>query len=92
MFVLTSTLLASCSHNMLICCEPYNYSIYVDEQYVGKGRANCKVPQYKEYVTISCSEDGVLFVSQTFFTKDLGKILNIYIEENMFYSTDKIKF
>lgn len=86
-------LMCSCASNRLVIfCEPHNAHIYVDDKYVGTGIAHCKIPKYKDEVTFACSTDNVIFAYCTLQTKDLGKILNLYLTEELLYSTDKINF
>ena len=94
LFLLAATLLiSSCASNRLaIFCEPHSAHIYVDDKYVGTGIAHCKIPKYKDDITFSCSTDNIFFAYCTLQVKDLGKTLNLYLTEEMLYSTDKINF
>lgn len=81
--------LTSCAvRSVSIYCEPQRAAIYVDGQYQGNGIVNYSIPPKQKYIVVSCSEDGVSFVSRKFYTKGLKSGISIYLDEYREYSSD----
>lgn len=58
----------------LLCNEQY-VEIYIDDEYVGRGLIQYIVPKGKEYIQVSCRENGVEIYSRKLYVKDCGGVL-----------------
>ena len=74
---------------VIIYCEPQQANIYVDDQLVGQGIVHYHIPRKQKYITVSCGEEGIIHTSRRFYTKSIGKEINIYLEEYKKYSSDQ---
>lgn len=82
-------LLTSCAvRRVTVYCEPQSAAIYVDGQYQGNGIINYSIPPKQRYIIVSCSEDGVSFVSRKFHTRGLKIPISIYLDEYREYSSE----
>lgn len=83
------SLFTSCAaRRVTIYCEPQRAAIYIDGQYQGNGIINYSIPPKQKCFVVSCSEDGVSFVSRKFYTKGLKSAISIYLEEYREYSSE----
>lgn len=81
--------LSSCAvRHVTIYCEPQRAAIYVDGQYQGSGIVNYSIPPKQKHIVVSCTEDGVSFVSRKFHTKGLKSAISIYLDEYREYSSE----
>lgn len=81
--------LASCAaRQVTICCEPQRANIYIDGQLVGQGIVRYNIPRKLKTIEISCGENGIIYTSRKFHTKGIGPIINIYLDEYKYYSSD----
>ena len=80
---------ACATRRVAIYCEPQKADIYVDEQLMGQGIVYYNIPRGQKYITISCGEDGAIYTSRKYYTKSIGSVVNIYLEEFKRYSSDK---
>lgn len=86
---MATCLLASCApRRVVVYCEPQRAAIYIDGLYQGHGIVNYSIPRRQKQIVVSCTEDGVSFVSRRFLTKGLSPEISIYLDEYRSYSSD----
>lgn len=86
---LGSTILFSCSSTKTIAllCQERQIEIYVDDEYQGRDLVYFTVPKGREYIEVSCRENGVEVYHRQINVKDRsGNLIELQIPKNYKYS------
>ena len=81
--------LISCSSTKTIAfyCQERQIEIYVDEEYLGRDLVHYTVPKGREYVEVSCRENGLEVYNRKINVKDkTGNLIELQIPKNYKYS------
>lgn len=85
-FALTLT---SCSSTKIIglTCQERQIEIYVDNEYIGRDLVYYTIPNGREYIEVSCRDNGMEVYHRRINVKDKkGALIEIQIPKNYKYS------
>lgn len=88
--VITIAGLSSCSSTKTIglSCQERQIEIYVDDDYLGRDLAYYTVPKGREYIEVSCRDNGVEVYHRRINVKDRnGSLIELQIPKNYRYSS-----
>lgn len=72
-----------------LSCNEQHVEIYVDDEYVGRGLVNYTVPKGKDYIQISCRENGIEIYSRRLYVKgSKNRLFELTIPKDYRYSSD----
>ena len=93
-FVIGVFLCSSCTSvkHITITTNPSTAEIYVDDVYQGNGFVKYDIPKGQKYIQISCSDDGVNFVSRRFYVRSIDQIVDFQLKEMLRYSSGNPNF
>lgn len=80
---------SSCSSTKSIAfiCKERQIEIYVDDEYLGRDLVYYNVPKEKEYIKVSCRENGMEVYNRRINVKDIsGTLIELQIPKNYKYS------
>lgn len=89
-FVVATIGLSSCSSTKTIglVCQERQIEIYVDEEYLGRDLVYYTVPKGREYIEVSCRENGMEVYHRRINVKDRkGTLIELQIPKNYKYSS-----
>lgn len=81
--------LSSCSSSKTItlACSERQIEIYVDEEYLGRDLVRYTIPKEREYIEVSCRENGLEVYARRFYVKGRnGDLIELQIPKNYKYS------
>ncbi|WP_300917170.1 hypothetical protein [uncultured Muribaculum sp.] len=81
---------ASCSSTKTIGlnCQERQIEIYVDDEYLGRDLVYYTVPKGREYIEVSCRENGIEVYHRRINVKDRkGTLIELQIPKNYKYSS-----
>ena len=87
---LLTTSLSSCSTTKTIglTCQERQIEIYVDDEYLGRDLVYYTVPKGREYIEVSCRENGMEVYHRRINVKDRkGTLIELQIPKNYKYSS-----
>lgn len=82
--------LSSCSSRKTIglSCQERQIEIYVDDEYLGRDLVYYTVPKGREYIEVSCRENGMEVYHRRINVKDRkGTLIELQIPKNYKYSS-----
>lgn len=83
-------LLASCgttAKTIALSCQERQIEIYVDNEYLGRDLVYYTVPKGREYIEVSCRDNGVEVYHRTINVKDKnGHLIELQIPKHYKYS------
>ncbi len=82
--------LSSCSSAKTVglTCQERQIEIYVDDEYLGRDLVYYTVPKGKEYIEVSCRENGMEVYHRRINVKDSkGTLIELQIPKNYKYSS-----
>lgn len=85
-----TTSLSSCSTTKTIglTCQERQIEIYVDDEYLGRDLVYYAVPKGREYIEVSCRENGMEVYHRRINVKDRkGALIELQIPKNYRYSS-----
>lgn len=89
-FLSIASFISSCSSQKTIglnCKERY-IEIFVDEEYIGRDLVYIPAPKGREFIEVSCRENGVEVLHRRLNVKDYqGKLVDLQIPQNYKYSS-----
>jgi len=88
--ILTMACVSSCASTKTIglCCQERQIEIYVDDEYLGRDLVYYTVPKGREYIEVSCREDGVEVYHRRINVKNKnGNLIELQIPKNYKYSS-----
>lgn len=80
----------SCSptKTIALACQERQIEIYVDDEYLGRDLVYYTVPKGREYIEVSCRENGMELYHRRINVKDRkGALIELQIPKNYRYST-----
>lgn len=78
---------ASSQKTIGLTCAERQIEIYVDEEYLGRDLVYYTVPKDREYIEVSCRENGLEVYHRRIYIKDKkGTIIELQIPKNYRYS------
>lgn len=80
----------SCSSTKTIglTCQERQIEIYVDDEYLGRDLVYYTVPKGREYIEVSCRENGIEVYHRRINVKDRkGTLIELQIPKNYKYSS-----
>lgn len=84
-------LLASCgtpTKTIALSCQERQIEIYVDNEYLGRDLVYYTVPKGREYIEVSCRDNGVEVYSRRYYVSGKeGKLIELQIPKNYKYSS-----
>ena len=84
-------LLASCgtpTKTIALSCQERQIEIYVDDEYLGRDLVYYTVPKGREYIEVSCRDNGVEVYSRRYYVSGKeGKLIELQIPKNYKYSS-----
>lgn len=87
---LICVLITSCNSTktLALTCQERQIEIYVDDDYLGRDLVYYTVPKGREYIEVSCREDGVEVYHKRINIKDRkGTLIELQIPKNYRYSS-----
>lgn len=85
--IISAFILTSCAaQRVVVYCEPSQTSIYIDGFYQGDGIVHYSIPKGQKFITISCYNGNEYIVTRKFCTKELPRVISIYLDEYKSYS------
>lgn len=90
MIFFAASLLSSCSSTktLALSCQERQIEIYVNEEYLGRDLVYYTVPKGREYIEVSCREDGVELYHRRINVKSTkNTLIELQIPKNYKYST-----
>lgn len=88
-FVLGSITVISCStaKTVALTCQERQIEIYVDDEYLGRDLVYYTVPKGREYIEVSCRENGIEVYHRRINVKSRnGNLIELQIPKNYKYS------
>lgn len=85
------TFLCACATmtSIHLSCNEQHVEIYVDDEYVGRGLVNYTVPKGKDYIQVSCRENGIEIYSRKLYVKgSKNGLFELTIPKDYRYSSD----
>lgn len=85
-----SAIFLSCSSakTFALTCQESQIEIYVDDEYLGRDLVYITVPKGREYIEVSCRENGVEVYHRQIYVKDKsGNLIELQIPKNYKYSS-----
>lgn len=82
--------LSSCSSSKTIglSCQERQIEIYVDDEYLGRDLVYYTVPKGREYIEVSCRENGMEVYHRRINVRDRkGTLIELQIPKNYKYSS-----
>jgi hypothetical protein len=87
----TSITLTSCSTSSKtigLSCQERQIEIYVDEEYLGRDLVYYSVPKSREYIEVSCRDNGVEVYHKRVYVKNAkNTLVELQIPKNYKYSS-----
>ena len=87
---ISSIAIVSCSSTKTIAlsCQERHIEIYVDDEYLGRDLVYYTVPKGREYIEVSCRENGMEVYHRRINVKDRnGNLIELQIPKNYKYSS-----
>ncbi len=84
--------IVSCSTTTQVSflCKNEDFSIFVNDEYVGKGLVHYTAPKNVTTAEVQCKKDGITVYSNTYNLKgNNNKLFDINIPERLSYSSDR---
>ena len=79
----------SSSKTMTLSCQEPHIEIYADGEYLGRNLVQYTVPKGKEYIEVSCRENGQEVYSRRYYVKGKGSyVIEIQIPKNYKFSNN----
>lgn len=81
--------IASCSSSKTIAlsCQERQIEIFVDDEYLGRDLVYYTVPKDREYIEVSCRENGIEVYQRRIYVKNKkGTLIELQIPKNYKYS------
>ena len=89
--LLSTLLLPGCSSPLKVfsfSCQERQVEIYVDDEYLGRDLVHITVPKSREYINVSCRENGMEIYHKRFSVKGRkGQLFELQIPKNYRYSS-----
>ncbi len=88
-FIGGSIVLGSCSSakTIALVCQERQIEIYVDDEYLGRDLVYYTVPKGREYIEVSCRENGMEVYHKRINVRDRsGNLIELQIPKNYKYS------
>lgn len=83
-----STTSCSSAKTLALTCQERQIEIYVDDDYLGRDLVYYTVPKGREYIEVSCRENGVEVYHKRINVKDRkGTLIELQIPKNYRYSS-----
>lgn len=89
-YLILATTLLSCSSTKTFSfyCQERQIEIYADNEYLGRDLVHYTVSKDREYIEISCREEGVEIYNRRINVKDRkGSLIELQIPKNYKYSS-----
>lgn len=87
---ISSTAVSSCSYTktFALSCQERQIEIYVDDEYLGRDLVYYTVPKGREYIEVSCRDNGMEVYHRRINVKDRsGNLIELQIPKNYKYSS-----
>jgi hypothetical protein len=92
-WILNVQILSSCTSaqkTIGLSCQERQIEIYVDNEYLGRDLVYYTVPKGREYIDVSCKDNGVEVYHRRINVKDRkGTLIELQIPKNYKYSSKK---
>ena len=77
----------SSAKTIAFSCQERQIEIYADGEYLGRDLVYYTIPKGREYVEVSCREDGVEVYNRRYYVKNKkGTLIELQIPKNYKYS------
>ena len=89
--LIISISLGSCATSIPVSllCNEQQIEIYVNDEYVGRGKINYIVPKGTEYIKVSCKENGMEIYSRSYYVKGKkNQLFELTIPKDYRYSSE----
>ncbi len=76
------------SKTISLVCQERQIEIYVDDEYLGRDLVYCTIPKNREYIEVSCRENGMEVYHRRINVKNRkGELIELQIPKNYRYSS-----
>lgn len=87
-FVTIGTSSCSSTKTIGLTCQERQIEIYVDDEYLGRDLVYYTIPKGREYIEVSCRENGMEVYHRRINVKDRkGTLIELQIPKNYKYSS-----